>query len=171
MKKVLMITLIFLFSIGSAFSLIVLAKSDSNPKNKLTFSAETHADWPDYDINELTEKADLIIIGKVKDSKRSLNKISQDFSIERQFSDITIDKTIKGNIENEIVLNQVLDYVETGENYLLFLDKGEDGYYYPMTDTATIKESNGEYYTNIEKLDGTFKEKELIDRIELINNQ
>ena len=164
-----MSTLILCFSIGSVFSLIYIYSYSS--KNEMQISIEPHADWPEYDINSLTNRADIIVIGKVKNNKKSLNKINDDLVLDRQFSNIEVKKTLKGNSEKQIVINQTIDYVDKGEKYLFFLSKGEDGYYYPLSDKAIIVEKKGEYHSEIDNLYGVFGEDEIVQKVEVFSEK
>lgn len=168
MRKLLMSTLILCFSIGSVFSLMYILNFSSN--NEMQISTELHADWPEYDIKSLTNRADIIVIGKVNNNKKSINKINDDLVLERQFSNIEVKKTLKGKSDKEIVINQSIDYIDKGEKYLFFLSRGEDGYYYPLSDQAIIVENNGKYNSKIDKFSGVFGEEEIVQEVEVISN-
>lgn len=163
MNRKIMYVLTFLFVIGSVFSFSLIVKYDK--QKDMRFSTVTHADWPEKDFDELVEESDVIAIAQMENQSIKKEYLDEEHFIERRYSDLNIKEVLKGELETEIILNQALDYVEEGKQYLVFLRKGEDGYYYELTDDAIVPYEKGEYISNIKELTRNFKEKEIISEI------
>lgn len=164
MNKKIMYALIFMFTIGSVFSINTIIKYDK--KKEIQLSTVTHADWPEKDFDELVNEADVIAVVKVKDKTIKEDPIDEEHFLERHYSELDIKKILKGNADTEIILNQALDYVEKNEKYLVFLRKGEDGLYYQLTDVAIVPNENGKYISKIKDLTKDFEEEELVKEID-----
>lgn len=160
-----MYILIVLFTIGSIFSINIILKY--NQQTKIQFSTITHADWPEKNFAELTNEADVIAIVQVKTQKNKEEPIGEGHFLERKYSNLDVKKILKGNLDTEIVLNQAVDYIEKNGKYLMFLRKGEDGFYYELTDNAVVPYKNGKYISEIEDLNNIFQEEEIINEINI----
>lgn len=136
-----MIALTLFFTIGSIFSINIIYQY--NNQSKVHPSPIAHADWPELDINELINDADVIAIVQSTKQEFKEEPIDDGHFLERQYSDLDIKKVLKGNPDTEIVLNQAIDYIKKNEKYLVFLRKGEDGYYYELTDDAIVPYEEG----------------------------
>jgi len=158
-----MIALTLFFTIGSIFSINIIYQY--NNQSKVHPSPIAHADWPELDINELINDADVIAIVQSTKQEFKEEPIDDGHFLERQYSDLDIKKVLKGNPDTEIVLNQAIDYIKKNEKYLVFLRKGEDGYYYELTDDAIVPYEEGKYISEIKDFTDEFKEEELINEI------
>ncbi|MGM8216028.1 hypothetical protein ACLIA0_10690 [Bacillaceae bacterium W0354] len=127
----------------------------SIPTNQSKFSNEAHADWPDLNIEEIYNEADIIAVVKTENinkKKITANKNQEDEKdvLEAQFTNLKIINLLKGNPSDKtIILNQALDFVENNKKYLMFLTKGEDGYYYEVTGTSILEFTNNKFMSNI----------------------
>lgn len=159
MKKSRFIFLACLFTIGSLISVGLIINYDSE-------SPEVQGDWPHKDLDELIKDSDLIAIVKVKDKKMKESKVEKEAGLKRQFSTLKIKEVIKGKPEKEIILNQAYNFVDIGKEYLMFLSKGSDGYYYELTNVSIVPKKNSKFKSKIKGLQGTFNKIELINKVE-----
>ncbi|MBO8155813.1 MAG: hypothetical protein H0Z32_05075 [Bacillaceae bacterium] len=156
MKKSILIFLACLFTIGSLVSVGLIIKYDSEPP-------EVQGDWPDKDIDELIKDSDLIAIVKVKDKK--MKEGEKEAGLKRQYSTLKIKEVIKGKPGKDIILSQALNFVDKGKEYLMFLSKDSDGYYYELTNVSIVPKKNRKFKSKIKGLQGTFYEIELINKV------
>lgn len=156
------------FIIGSMILLIFMF----NPPNK-PFSNEAHADWPDLNFEELYKGADLIAVVQTDNLKRENMQVqlnNETDTFEAQFSELKVNKALKGEtISKTITLNQAIDYVDENTKYLMFLTKGEDGYYYELTDTSILEFEDKTFTSNITDFTGDHSLTQIEEKISSID--
>lgn len=158
---------ISVFSTGIlVVSVLFIAMFTNEPVHN--YSQEAHADWPHLDIDELIEKADLIAYVSSETAKTKYVQLADDSSIEAQFTDLEIQKVLKGESSNQVVLNQALDYVEADKSYLVFLSKGDDGLYYELSGESIIPENNHKFMSHIDGLSGDFSLNEIDSKVKQV---
>ena len=86
--------------------------------------------------------------------------------LEIQLTDLKIKEIIKGEAPKTITLNQALDYVEKNTKYLMFLNKGIDGYYYELTSTSIVEEDHEIFNSMIKEFEGEYNKSEFKDKIQ-----
>lgn len=151
-----------IFVIGSFVVLNVHFSLTDNSE----FSRTAHADWPDMDIHELVEEADLIAVVETGNLKKSEMEIESEFPIEAQFTELKVKKAIKGNTNKQVTLNQSLNYVEKNQKYLMFLQEGSNNLYYELTDSAILNTNNNKFVSNIKGLEGNYNTNEIEEKVE-----
>ncbi|MGP4042089.1 hypothetical protein ACTWP4_19605 [Gracilibacillus sp. D59] len=145
MKKFLLLMLVGSF-------IIVACNSESNNGNGNTDDSEAQADWDVLSLKELKERVDVIAFFTVEDVEIQ----EKSNGINAQISTLELTKTISGTVSGEVKLDQSTNYVEKGEDYLLFLEQnGTEGYYYVPSPSGVIQEKDGMY--NSDKLGGDSK--------------
>ncbi|MEK3792941.1 hypothetical protein MKX42_14520 [Paenibacillus sp. FSL R7-0204] len=128
------------------------AKSSTSPDN---YNPIPHADWPEYNFNELISKqSDVVVQVKVIDTQE---KPVDDNLPPAQLSTLKILDTIQGDVSGEIILDQALDFVENGNTYIMILKKQGD-YYYESDKNSILIDQNGTYNSNIPDFKGKFTE-------------
>lgn len=139
----------------SFFSFIVSGcNSQGNENQTISSNSEVQSDWPAFSLKELTEKADLIAFVSVTETK----KREKSSGITAQISTLKVNETISGNAPEKIALDQSTNYVEKGEDYLIFLEHSDNEYYYILSPSGVIQVQEGVY---TQESEGQFTKEEV----------
>ncbi|MFC4387951.1 hypothetical protein ACFOZ1_09025 [Gracilibacillus marinus] len=134
-----------LFILLSVLLLItVISACQSNSNQESSFDGSQQGDWPSLSLDEMTERADLIAFAKVKDTKKQ----KKENQLNVQISTLEVIETISGSVSGEIKLDQSNDFVEQGREYLVFLKKDKNGYFYSLSPSSLIQEQDGKYISD-----------------------
>ncbi|MCD5324394.1 MULTISPECIES: hypothetical protein [Pontibacillus] len=151
--------LFFLGLLLMAFTITACNNQNGNTQYNST-NGEAQTDWALLSLEELTEKADLIAFASVKDTEG----IEKSNGMNAQISTLEVLEIISGTASKEIKLDQATNYLEEGEEYLLFLTQNEtDGYYYVLNPSGVIQEKDGVYATGLVEGNGTYNKDEVKD--------
>ncbi|MYL35427.1 hypothetical protein GLW08_21330 [Pontibacillus yanchengensis] len=170
MNKFMQLSLLTVFSAGTIFSVSIL-NTDVNQSQAYEFSSEAHADWPEYNFEELATKSDAIVMGKVTNvEKKTVKHPQSQQEFNRQFSEVEVKNVLKGSTPDRITLNQAINYVDNGQVYVMFLKKSDDGYYYELSDTALVPEKHGKFRSSIKGLNGSLNKGQIEKEIKKAGN-
>ncbi|MCT2536217.1 hypothetical protein NC661_16735 [Aquibacillus koreensis] len=152
MKKRFLVIFLFLLAIG----LLTACSSSNETEDNLidpTTDTESTADWASLDIEDIIDSSSTIALVKVKDVEKSID----DEGFESQLATLKVEKTLTDNVPQDIKLHQALNYVENGGRYILFIEqRGENGYYYELSEESVIPIKNNKAVSGISGFTGEF---------------
>ncbi|UOQ47642.1 hypothetical protein MUN88_16520 [Gracilibacillus caseinilyticus] len=161
MKYILGTVLITCMIIGGALTTHVLKSNTASSGN--TFNPEVHADFPTYDAKRLLGKTELIAL--VEPISNQQKEIVEGMP-KATLSKLKVKKNLYGESESTITLDQAINPVEIGKDYLLFL-KEENGLYYLMDGNSLIQSKNGKFKVKTDGLEGTYTSGELDKKVKI----
>jgi hypothetical protein len=125
----------------------------SSTSNTDLYNPTPHADWPEFNFDELVSKrSDLIVQVKVIDTKE---KPKVDGLPQAQLATLEVLDIIQGTVTGEIILDQALDFVVEGNTYIMMLKQRGD-YYYESDKNSILLEESGSYNSDIPDFKGKF---------------
>ena len=157
-KIIISVTLIAFFTVGIVIAVMSLDYMKESSANTSQYNPVAQADWPIYNFNKImNEEADLVAfvtIENVEDKKVNEGLLSEKVAT-LKINKLLYESRKSVDASSNTFLVQAVDFVNSGESYLLFLRK-EGDYYYEVDGNSKIKEENGKFQVNIEGIQGSY---------------
>lgn len=158
MKRVIISTIVVaIIVVGAVTVKLMTSQKEQNVVKKPVDDEQVKKDWPVYTFAEMmTDKVDVVAFVTVVQTS--------DMDERARLSTLRIDELIFESEEgmvgaDEITLNQMFDYVEEGESYLVFLQKAGVEYV-RVSLPSLIKAREGKYEVQMEGLRGYYDKAE-----------
>lgn len=155
--------------ITGSVAIFTLAACSSNQQTTIEPTVvEQHADWPRYDISQLTNgKSDLAVLVHVDAVEKQKDKDPRNPDAEYQIASLKVEDIYYGTpTADTIKLYQSVDMVKKNKEYILFLTyNAESGFYAVADGNSQIEVKENKADVKIQGIEGQYTKESFKDKI------
>lgn len=144
-----------------SFLFVLLISSCQSSTEPSTGNNSNTGDWPSYTFEELVSNSDLVVYGKITDTK------NLDGDPPSQESNLNVLKVLKGDETNKTISLKLTDpsyYVSSDSKYVMFLED-TGSYYTQKSYNSLLIEKNGVISSSLQRFSGEFTIDEVQNQI------